>query len=412
MAHDVFISYSHKDKAVADAIVARLEQDNCRCWYAPRDIAPGADWAASIIEAIESTKVMVLVFTDFSNASRQVLREINNAVRTGAVIVPFRLTDSSPSGGMQYYLSTVHWLDAMDEPLEDSIAQLSELVRSVLDGAPKPVGHAPIPAAESPAPRKRNWIVPAALAGIALCALLLLLPGRTRSGEPSPAETAQPTAAAAEESAPTAAPEKKTSAPSAGKTSGVTGEYMFESAGGAVTLQKYLGSERSEVVVPDTIEGMPVVALGEKCFNEHTEIESLTLPESLRSIGYRAFYGCKNLTGLTFPASLETIEGWAFAHTGLGSVTLPEGMTKLGYGAFYSCLNLTEVTLPEGVTELGEDTFRLCYRLRRVTFPAADPSIHLKAFDEKGRVTLVGVPGSYTETYALAMELAFEAYTP
>ena len=44
MAHDVFISYSHKDKAVADAIVARLEQDNCRCWYAPRDIAPGADW--------------------------------------------------------------------------------------------------------------------------------------------------------------------------------------------------------------------------------------------------------------------------------------------------------------------------------------------------------------------------------
>ena len=77
MAHEVFISYSTKDKAVADAVCARLEQDNCRCWYAPRDIMPGADWAGSIIEAIEQSKVMVLIFTDFANESRQVLREIN-----------------------------------------------------------------------------------------------------------------------------------------------------------------------------------------------------------------------------------------------------------------------------------------------------------------------------------------------
>ena len=41
MAHDVFVSYSHKDKATADAVVARLEQDGSRCWVAPRDIVPG-----------------------------------------------------------------------------------------------------------------------------------------------------------------------------------------------------------------------------------------------------------------------------------------------------------------------------------------------------------------------------------
>ena len=134
MAHDVFISYSKKDKAVADAICARLEQDGVRCWYAPRDIVPGADWAASIIEAIEKTKVMVLVFTDFANASRQVLREINNAVRCGVIIVPFRMTRAEPSKGMRYYLSTVHWLDAMDAPLENSIHQLSRKVTSVLCG--------------------------------------------------------------------------------------------------------------------------------------------------------------------------------------------------------------------------------------------------------------------------------------
>ena len=92
MAHDVFISYSHKDKTIADAICARLEQNGTRCWYAPRDIRPGADWAASIIDAIESSKIMVLVFTDSSNASPQVLREINNAVSAGVVLVPYKMT--------------------------------------------------------------------------------------------------------------------------------------------------------------------------------------------------------------------------------------------------------------------------------------------------------------------------------
>ena len=139
MAHEVFISYSTKDKAVADAVCARLEQDNCRCWYAPRDIMPGADWAGSIIEAIEQSKVMVLIFTDFANESRQVLREINNAVRCGVVIVPFRLTKTTPSGSMRYYLSTVHWLDALDGELEENTRLLSELVRSVLAGRPAAV---------------------------------------------------------------------------------------------------------------------------------------------------------------------------------------------------------------------------------------------------------------------------------
>ena len=114
MAHEVFISYSANDKPVADAVCARLEQDNFRCWYAPRDVAPGADRGAAILEAVEQSKVMVLIFTDFANESGEVLREINNAVRCGVVIVPFRLTKASPSGSMRYYLSTVHWLDALD----------------------------------------------------------------------------------------------------------------------------------------------------------------------------------------------------------------------------------------------------------------------------------------------------------
>ena len=51
MAHDVFVSYSQKDKATADAAVARLEQDGSRCWIAPRDILPGTSWGEAIVDA-------------------------------------------------------------------------------------------------------------------------------------------------------------------------------------------------------------------------------------------------------------------------------------------------------------------------------------------------------------------------
>jgi hypothetical protein len=52
MAHDVFISHSSKDKLAADAACAVLEGEGIRCWIAPRDITPGAEWSASIIDAI------------------------------------------------------------------------------------------------------------------------------------------------------------------------------------------------------------------------------------------------------------------------------------------------------------------------------------------------------------------------
>ena len=139
MAHDVFITYSHVDKAVTDAICAGLEKDGIRCWYAPRDIRAGEEWAAAITKAIKASRVMVLVYTDASNHSKQVLREINQALSHELVLIPFRLTETYPSEGMQYYLSAVHWLDALDEPREKSINMLSRMIQAILKQDAEPV---------------------------------------------------------------------------------------------------------------------------------------------------------------------------------------------------------------------------------------------------------------------------------
>jgi hypothetical protein len=61
MGHDIFVSHSAKDKIAADAAVAHLERGGLRCWCAPRDIRPGADWPISLVEGINGSKAMVVV---------------------------------------------------------------------------------------------------------------------------------------------------------------------------------------------------------------------------------------------------------------------------------------------------------------------------------------------------------------
>ena len=113
MAHDVFISHSSKDKVMADAICAGLEARGIRCWIAPRDVQPGEEWTKAIVEAITACKVFLLVFTTNSNASSQIVKELDCATRDQKTIIPFRIEDIDPTGSMKYYLGSLHWLDAL-----------------------------------------------------------------------------------------------------------------------------------------------------------------------------------------------------------------------------------------------------------------------------------------------------------
>ncbi|MBQ1358216.1 MAG: DUF5050 domain-containing protein [Oscillospiraceae bacterium] len=133
MAHDIFISYSSKDKIIADAVVSRMESGGIRCWYAPRDIVPGSDWAESITNAISASKILVLIFTQNSNLSIQVLREVAQAVEDGATVIPMRMENIEPGDVMKGYLEGTHWLDAVDEKLESSVDDLYTLCAAVLE---------------------------------------------------------------------------------------------------------------------------------------------------------------------------------------------------------------------------------------------------------------------------------------
>ena len=188
MAHEIFISYSHKDKTTADAICNHLESREMRCWYAPRDITPGVEWGNAILKGIEDAKIMVLVFTKDANLSQQVLREVNNAVNSGLSIIPFRLTEEEPAAGMKYYLSTVHWMDAMNEELESAISSLGDLCQAIIEKKPVPASAAEKHETAAVPGKKRGkgiWIAAASLVLVLAAALVLIFTSGKRDGSDS-----------------------------------------------------------------------------------------------------------------------------------------------------------------------------------------------------------------------------------
>jgi hypothetical protein len=131
-SHDVYLCYASHDKAAADAICAQLERDGVRCWIAPRDILPQQEWSQSIISALSAAKVFVLVFSSSANESSAVRREVERAVHDGLPIVPFRIADVAPSGSLQFFISTRHWLDGFEGSFDQRLSDLSRVVKRML----------------------------------------------------------------------------------------------------------------------------------------------------------------------------------------------------------------------------------------------------------------------------------------
>ena len=124
----VFVSHSHKDSDAANAVVAALEQRGVDCWIAPRDVPPGGSYAEAILTAIETASCFVLIYSEHSNVSSHVLREVERALKFGVNIVPVRFDDSAPSKSLDYLLATVHWLAIPAETREHSVAKAAEQI--------------------------------------------------------------------------------------------------------------------------------------------------------------------------------------------------------------------------------------------------------------------------------------------
>ena len=130
--YDVFISYSSKDQKVAEGICAYLEQRHIRCFVAFRDIPKGKVWASAIVEALDASHMMIVVFSKNFNISEQVDREIELAAEDHKPILTFRLSNDAFKGAKKYYLKNINWIDAFPEP-DKCFGELAEEVGKLID---------------------------------------------------------------------------------------------------------------------------------------------------------------------------------------------------------------------------------------------------------------------------------------
>ena len=154
----------------------------------------------------------------------------------------------------------------------------------------------------------------------------------------------------------------------------------------------YNCSSLTSVTIPNS-----VTSIGDVAFYKCTSLTSVTIPNSVTSIGDRAFDGCKSLTSVTIPDSVTSIGDFAFdSCKSLTSVTIPNSVTSIGVRAFGDCTSLTSVTIPNSVTSIGKSAFLQCESLTSVTIPNSVTSIEKYAFWHCTSLTSITIPNSIT----------------
>ncbi len=189
----------------------------------------------------------------------------------------------------------------------------------------------------------------------------------------------------------------------------------------------------TELYIPKTYNNLPVKEIDNSAFNFCYSLTSVTIPDSITSIGESAFYNCASLTSITvdknnayykdidgnlyskngktliryaigkndtsfnIPQGVTSIGDYAFlCSTSLTSVEMPNSVTSIGDWAFLSCKSLTSITIPDSVTRIGDYAFSSCTNLTSIEIPNSVTSIGSSAFEVCHRLTNVTIPNSVT----------------
>ena len=205
----------------------------------------------------------------------------------------------------------------------------------------------------------------------------------------------------------------------------------FESDENGGYVLSYVGENypESSLVIPSTYKGKPVTGISSRAFSKNKNITTITIPDSVTSIGEAALEGCTSIKSITIPfvgatkdGTRNTYLGYIFGTsqsnntvpsslkkvvitggmsigfnafsgcTGLTSITIPDSVTGIGAWAFYDCSSLTVITLPESLTSIGDYAFFGCTGLTSVTIPGSVTSIGKATFGECASIKSITIP--------------------
>lgn len=206
--------------------------------------------------------------------------------------------------------------------------------------------------------------------------------------------------------------------------------YTYTVTDGAATITGYKGTA-TDLILPETLGGYPVTALGDNAFAYNRKLTSVTIPAGITQIGSNAFGYCSALDTLAvspdntvydsrdgcnavietatntliagcqntvIPSTVTAIGSYAFfGCSGLTEIAIPATVSEIGSCAFYACKGLTDIALPDGMTAVANATFYACTGLTSVTIPDSVTAIGNNAFYGCSAVTGISSLGSITE---------------
>ena len=159
-------------------------------------------------------------------------------------------------------------------------------------------------------------------------------------------------------------------------------------------------SNLKSITIPNSI-----VTIGELAFEDCTSLTSITIPNTVTTIGGSVFYNCTSLASITIPSSVTSISGSMFSNcTSLVSVNIPNTVTTINSSAFYNCTSLSSIIIPDSVTSIEYDTFNGCSSLASITIPDSVTSIGYSAFSGCTSLASITIPDSITSIGARAFE--------
>ncbi|HXR04663.1 MAG TPA: leucine-rich repeat domain-containing protein, partial [Verrucomicrobiae bacterium] len=182
--------------------------------------------------------------------------------------------------------------------------------------------------------------------------------------------------------------------------------FTYTNNSGAITITAYIGIWGS-VVIPGTINNLPVTGIGNSAFYECPSLTNITMGSNVTSVAGQAFVGCPNLQAILVDALnpfYSSVDGVLFNKSqtmliacpegNAGSYTIPNSITRIGGEAFFDCASLTNVTIPNSVTSIGNYAFFGCIGLANITIPNGVIGDH--AFDSCTNLTSVTIGNGVT----------------
>ena len=185
----------------------------------------------------------------------------------------------------------------------------------------------------------------------------------------------------------------------------VEGMYTFllNDDEASVTITDVNENIAGQVVIPSTLRGYPVTAIGESAFGSCWNVTSVVIPKGVLKIGAGAF-GRLNIISAELPDGLITIGDDAFYECKkLKTINIPDTVTSIGGSAFTFCEKLTAITIPDSVRTLGNYVFQGCHSITSITIPGSIKEIPFRAFCNLSNLKSVtiksGVEKIWSETF-------------